>query len=415
MSGVTNNITPYQEHPRRWLILAFLSIATVTSLAVWFSTNAIAPALETERGFSSGDITWLTIGVQLGFVVGTLVISITNLSDLINTRLLFAISAVLAGVTNAALVFMPGGFAAALVLRVMTGIFLAGVYPPGMKTISGWFRSGRGIAIGTMIAASTLGSGSPHLLRSLFTAQWELTMYLSSALAALAGGITYFLVKDGPFDVPASKFNPSYLLVTLKIRSTRMVLFGYLGHMWELYAMWAAIPTFLAAVFGTRSLFGDSLDLASFVTFLVFVSGAIGSVVAGYYAERIGRTATTSLAMAISGGSALFIGFLPLDWELVITVVALVWGAAVIADSAQFSTALTELCDEAYRGTALSFQTGLGFLLTIIPIRLVPILSDWVGWGLAFAVLGIGPALGIAAMLRLRSMPESMACALGRR
>ena len=347
--------------------------------------------------------------------MGTLIISITNLSDLINTRLLFAISAVLAGASNAALVFVPGGFATALVLRVMTGIFLAGVYPPGMKIISGWFRSGRGIAIGTMIAALTIGSGSPHLLRSLFTAQWEITMYISSALAVLAGGITYYLVQDGPFDVPASKFNPRYLLVTLKVRSTRMVLFGYLGHMWELYAMWAAIPIFLAAVYGARGLVGDSLDVASFITFLVFVSGAIGSVIAGYYAERIGRTATTSLAMAISGGSAMFIGFLPMDWELVITVVALVWGASVVADSAQFSTALTELCDEAYRGIALSFQTGLGFLLTIIPIRLVPILSDWVGWGLAFAVLGIGPILGIAAILRLRSMPESLACALGRR
>ena len=168
----------------------------------------------------------------------------------------------------------------------------------------------------------------------------------------LAGGIVYFLVQNGPLDVPAQRFNPRYLLHTIRVPATRMVFFGYLGHMWELYAMWAAIPVFLGTVYGARNLVGDALDLASLVTFLVFIAGAVASVGAGYLAERFGRTATTSVAMAISGGSALFIGFLPVDWEVIITVVALIWGASVIADSAQFSTALTELCEEAYRGTA---------------------------------------------------------------
>ena len=236
-SGQTPNGTELAnelgEHPQRWRTLALLSTATVLSLTVWFSTNAIAPALQAERGFSDTGIAWLTIGVQSGFVLGTLIISATNLADLMNTRALFAISAVLAGASNVALIFLLDDFAFAILSRVLSGVFLGGVYPPGMKILSGWFRSGRGIAIGTMIAALTLGSGSPHLLRTVFVSQWELTLYISSILAALAGGIVYFLVQNGPLDVPAQRFNPRYLLHTIRVPATRMVFFGYLGHMWE--------------------------------------------------------------------------------------------------------------------------------------------------------------------------------------
>ena len=257
---------------RRWSNLALISLATVLSLTVWFSTNAIAPVLEVERGFTGSDIAWLTIAVQLGFVLGTLLIAFTNLADLMNTRTLFTISAVLAGVSNVALSFVPGGIFSALVLRILCGMFLGGVYPPGMKIVSGWFRSGRGIAIGTMVGALTVGSGSPHLLKSVFVSEWELTLYISSILAALAGAIVYFLVKDGPFDAPASRFNPRYFLSTIGSRSTRMVLFGYLGHQWELYAMWSSIPIFLSLVFGSKSVIGDSLELASLITFAVFIA-----------------------------------------------------------------------------------------------------------------------------------------------
>ena len=179
--------------------------------------------------------------------------------------------------------------------------------------------------------------------------------------------------------------------------------------------MWAWIATYLASVYGAGPLIGDSLDLASLIAFLVFVAGAAGSIVAGFLAERYGRTAVTSWAMAISGGMALFIGFLPEGWTIFIVIVALVWGASVVADSAQFSTALTELSEEAYRGTALTFQTGLGFLLTIVTIKLVPLIADSAGWGLAFALLGVGPMVGIYAMVRLRTLPESTALAMGRR
>jgi MFS family permease len=414
---MTSIITPptTTEPRQRWRALALISIATLFSLSVWFSTNAVADALQREQGFSNGDLAWLTIAVQIGFVIGTMAIAATNLADIINTRRLFFISAILGAAANLALVFVPDGFGPFFALRILTGIFLGGVYPPGMKIVSGWFRSGRGIAIGVMIGALTLGSGSPHLLRSIFAADWHTTIYISSAMALVGGLIVYFMVSDGPFDVPAQRFNPKYMLETLRRRSSRLVLFGYLGHMWELYAMWAWIGAFLTTIYGQRFLVGDSLSLASLIAFLTFLAGAVGCVLGGLLAQRWGRCLVTSVAMVLSGGTALYLGFLPADWGWLIAIVAIVWGTAIIADSGQFSTAMTEVTDPAYRGTALTFQTGLGFLLTVLTIRMVPIIEDAAGWGVTFALLAIGPVFGTASMMWLRTLPEAEAIAGGKR
>ncbi|MBT3943492.1 MAG: MFS transporter [Chloroflexi bacterium] len=411
------NITldvPTDHTAERRKTLAVVSLATLFGLSVWFSTNAVGPALETEKGFSTGDLAWLTIAVQLGFVAGTLIIAVTNLADLINARFVFGVSAAIAGLLNLGVIPLDD-FNSVLSIRFATGIFLAGVYPPGMKIISGWFQSGRGIALGIMIGALTIGSGSPHLLRSAFVDNWEATIIGSSILSGVSAVLVVLLVRDGPYNVSGARFDPRYMLRAFTERGPRLTLFGYLGHMWELYAMWAWIGVFLGTVYGTKTITGTSFELASAVAFAAFLAGAIASYAAGAMAERWGRAYTTSLAMLISGASALVVGFLPVDWEWAIAVLVLVWGASVIADSAQFSTAMTELGEPAYRGTLLTFQTGLGFALTAISIRLVPIIEDASGWGWAFAILAIGPALGIAAMMRLRALPESINLAGGRR
>ena len=394
--------------------LVLVSLATFFSLSVWFSTNAISGALEVEKSIDESSMAILTIAVQLGFVFGTLLIAVTNLSDLINARTLFAYAAVLAALAN--LLVIPFDSTPALIAaRFATGAFLGGVYPPAMKVISGWYTKGRGFALGTMVGALTIGSGSPHLLRSVFSENWQAVIIGSSVLAISGGLILKFLVKDGPHEVRGAKFNPKYLIGAISQRGPRLALTGYLGHQWELYAMWAWLGSFMLYIVGQKSLIGDRLDLASALTFLVFAVGAVASSYAGIWSEKIGRTAVTSIAMVISGGVAAFIGFIPPEMTVLIVILAMIWGASVIADSAQFSTAMTELSDPAYRGTMLTFQTGIGFALTAVSIWLLPIVKDSSGWGWAFAMLALGPVVGTAAMLRLRSLPESANLAGGKR
>ena len=396
-------------------MLALVSFSTLLSLSVWFSTNAISTVLEIEKGFTIDDIAWLTISVQLGFGTGSLILSITNIPDIVNSRIVFSVSCVLAAVINVVLLLPQVGTNEAIAARFLTGVFLGGVYPLAMKIISGWFNSSRGIAIGIIIASLTLGSGSPHLLKSLFVSQWEITLIVSSFLSVIGGLIVLLFVRDGPYDVLAARFNPTYVLTIMKSRALQLVFIGYLGHMWELYAMWVWIPSFLTSIYSNRIVLFGLFELSSLIAFLVFLSGAVGCVMGGLLAERWGRTATTSWALALSGGTALCIGFLPAGWTQIIFFMALLWGFTVIADSAQFSTAITELADDSYRGTALALQTGLGFLLTVITIRLVPIIQSHIGWGWAFAFLSVGPVLGILAMVKLRNLPDSRIMAMGKR
>ena len=397
--------------PQRWRALTILAAAQLLSMSLWFSGAAVLPALRSEWTLSESTAAWLTIAVQLGFVAGTLLSAVLNLPDILSPRHLVASCAVLGAASNAAFGYFAEGPRLGIALRFLTGMFLAGVYPPGMKILATWFRRSRGMALGVLVGALTLGKASSYLINGVGSANWRTNMIFISLLAVIGGLVMLWFVENGPFALAIAPFDWRQVIEVFKNRGVRLASFGYFGHMWELYAMWIWLPVMIRASLGQ----GNQPALAEVASFLVIGCGAIGCVVAGWVADRVGRTVVTSVAMAISGSCCLLIGFLFGGNPVWLLVVAAIWGATVVADSAQFSACVTELGNQQYLGTALTIQTSIGFLLTSISIELVPLFLRTAGWRYAFMILAPGPVLGVIAMLRLRSLPEAVNIAHGRR
>jgi len=397
---------------RRWRALVLLSLAELFGMSLWFSGSAVVPALRHEWQLSDSQVSWVSNAVQLGFVAGTLLSALTNLPDIISTRHLFAVAAFAGAIVNAAFGFYAHDPNTAIALRFVTGVCLAGVYPPGMKIMASWFREGRGMALGVLVGALTLGKASPYLVNAVGSANWRNNILFVSVLAVIGGLIVLLLVDDGPSTLPAARFDWKQAARVFSNRGVRLASFGYFGHMWELYGMWIWVPVMIRASLATH---GGSPVLAEVGSFLVIGCGALGCVVAGIVADRVGRTAVTSWAMAISGSCCLVIGFFFGANPVWLLLVAAVWGASVVADSAQFSSCITELGDPQYLGTALTIQMCVGFMITAVTIELVPRVANAAGWRYAFLILAPGPLFGVVSMLRLRSLPEALKIAQGRR
>jgi len=393
-----------------------LAVAELLAMAPWFSASAVAPALVRVWHLTPATTAWLTISVQLGFVAGALVSAILTLADRLSARRLVAGSATVAALATVGVAAAPG-LGVGIACRLLTGAALAGVYPPGMKIAAGWFKESRGWAIGILVGALTLGSASPHLVRwAVSPHAWRIVLVVA-ALSAFVGGLLVLLVpSDGPHAAPSPPFSLTAAPRILQDRAVALANLGYLGHMWELYAMWTWIAVFIAASEHARR--GEDADvtaLAALTTFAVVGSGAIGCWLGGKYADRLGRTLVTSVSMLVSGICALNVGLFYGAPLTALLPILLLWGISIVADSAQFSAAVSELAPREYVGTALTLQTSLGFLLTAATIYLLPTVAGVIGWRWSMSVLAIGPAVGVWAMLALRHRPEALRLAGGKR
>ena len=381
-----------------------LAIAELLGMSLWFSGSAVVPALAREWKLDGNAANLLTLSVQIGFVAGTALSAFLNLPDIISARHLFTLTAIAGAIVNGSFGLVANDLTVAIILRFLTGMFLAGVYPPAMKILATWFRHGRGLALGVLVGALTLGKAMPYLVNGIGSENWRHNVLFVSLLAIIGALLALLFVRDGPLALPPARFDWKQVGRVFRNRGVRLANLGYFGHMWELYAMWTWIPFMMRASLSER---GSDPAWAEVASFLVIGCGAI--------ADRAGRTIVTSGAMAISGACCLVIGLLFGAHPILLLTVAAVWGATVVADSAQFSACVTELGEPRYLGTALTLQTCLGFLLTTISIELLPRIERLVGWRYAFVVLAPGPLFGVISMLRLRGLPEAQKIAHGRR
>jgi len=396
---------------RRALFL--LSLAELLAMSLWFTGTAVIPQITNLWHSDLALGSWLTIAVQIGFSLGAITFAVFNIPDVFSPIKVLVVSALLAAVANAAFAFLAAAPLTAILLRGATGFFLAGVYPVGMKIIAGWFQRGRGLALGIMIGALTVGSAVPHAANAIGGIPWRGVVLLGSAQAVLGAIIVAIGVREGPYAMPQSRFDPAQIFEIIRNRPLRLANLGYLGHMWELYSMWGWIAVIVAASAGW------SRGKYEAVAALAIAIGAVGCIWAGAASDRLQdqaasmrvaqRARVTIIAMAISSACCV-LAALVLHRPVLLVPLSLIWGIAVIADSAQFSTIISEVSDKNYVGTALTCQVALGFLLTAAVIRLmaaIAALSPQHGWQWALASMALGPLLGIWAMAGLLSRPQA--------
>ena len=397
-------------------ILCLVALAELLAKSLWFSGTAVIPQLSREWHASLSLTSWLTLSVQLGFVAGALILAASNLLDLVSPTSIFAASSVLGAIFNAAFALVAADHAGlAVFFRFLTGMVVAGVYPTGMKLLTGWFgRERRGLAMGILVGAITVGAALPHAVH-IGSLPWRQVVYVCSGFSLLAA-ILMLAVRQGPLHLAQPKFDFRQCAQALRNRRLRLANCGYLGHMWELYSMWGWITLLLAAAGPGASQY--VLETLSFASIAV---GLVGCVWAGYVSDRNqqrvqdsasldvrARAHVTIVAMATSGACCLLAAvFFHYFW--LVAAISIVWGISVVADSAQFSTIISEVSDQRYVGTALTMQTAMGFLLTAVSIRVVAAIGTAFGWRWAALSMAIGPALGLIAMIQLQRTPEAAA------
>lgn len=379
--------------------IAVLILSQIAVLAVWFSSAAVLTEMGAEAGLSTARLAWMSTATQVGFGVGALIYAALGLADRYDPRIVFAASAVLSATANGLLLVVPIGGVEAVTLRALTGAFLAGVYPVGMKIAVGWAKEDRALMVGALVGALTLGSAVPHLIALLGGADWRITIWVSTG-AAVAGGLIILLISLGPYHAKAPRLDVTAITLAWTNRKIRYAILGYIGHMWELYALWAWVGVIAAGAFAAAGEASPG-DLAKLTAFLAIALGGFACIPAGRWADKTSKAGVAGVVLGISGVLAIIASFSYGGPVWLMMTVLILWGIMVIPDSALFSSLVADAAPPERAGSIMTLQNALGFLLTAFTVQMVPIAAEWVDWPLVLALMAIGPLLGVRAMMAL--------------
>lgn len=369
--------------------------------SLWFVGNAVLPELKEALNLSQYAVSLVTSAVMLGFIAGTLVFAFFSLADRFSPVKLFFISSLLGALTNSAVVWLATDGNSLFFFRLLTGFFLAGIYPVGMKIAADWYEKGLGKALGFLLGALVLGTAFPHLLKNRdFDLPWKSVMYFTSTVAVVGGMIMLLFVGDGPYRKRSGGFRWDAIGKIFSSKKWRQSAFGYFGHMWEVYAFWGFVPLMIGLY---SQLNGTQLDI-SLLSFLTISIGAIGSVTGGYLSGKIGSARVAMWSLLISG-SCCFISPFSYSFPVFLFItLLLIWGLTVVPDSPQFSTLVAQYAPEELRGTALTIYNSIGFAITTISLYVIDYIFHsalFFGGKNTFALLGLGAVVGLPSTIRL--------------
>jgi MFS family permease len=384
------------------IILAIIVFSQFCCISLWFAGNAVMDDLLIEYALNENALGHLTSAVQFGFISGTLIFAVLTISDRFSPSKVFFISAVLGAIFNILMVFEGNSYLSLLILRFLTGFFLAGIYPVGMKIAADYFRKGLGVSLGFLVGALVVGTAFPHVLKGFSgDISWRSVIIITSMLSLIGGLFIVIFIKNGPFRKASQHFEPSVFFRVFKNKKFKSAAFGYFGHMWELYAFWAFIPLLLITYQDQHPHTSFNIPLLSFI---IISSGGIACVFGGYISLRYGTRKTAISALMLSCLCCLISPLMLITDNSVIFIAYLIfWGMVVIADSPLFSTLVANNVNHESKGTALTIVNSIGFSITIISIQMLNILSQFMNPQMIYIFLAIGPILGLLALNNQRS------------
>ncbi len=383
-------------------ILSIILLSQFCCTSLWFAGNGVMEVIIENFNLKKSALGFLTSAVQLGFISGTFLFAFYTISDRFSPSKVFFYSALASAVFNILIVLQFNTLPTLLVFRFLTGFFLAGIYPVGMKIAADYFEKGLGKSLGLLVGALVLGTALPHLLKSINAfPSWEFVIYVTSGLSTLGGVFIYSFVPNGPYRKPALKFDFAVIYNVFKHSNFRIAAFGYFGHMWELYGFWTFLPVVLKAYKGFHKDLNFDISL---ISFLVISVGALGCVLSGYLSQKFTVKKVAISALLVSGLCCILSPlFFVIELHVISFTFLLIWGMAVIADSPLFSTLVAQNAQAEVKGTALTIVNSIGFAVTILSIQLLNSFESKIDLKFLYLVLAIGPVFGLIHLLKKNS------------